>query len=110
MVNGKMVFNSYRYSSSTGKQQSKVKQLIDGTLNLYPARQNGIDVEIPGGLQAINWVEDGIKYATSRIAFLESKQATGKPGSSVYECRQREINGFKNQVKFLKTVKEPVTA
>lgn len=83
VINGSVVFNSYRYSPSTGKHQSKVRSLM-AQLNIE------IDhfVECPKGLQNCYWAESSLDLYLHRI--LELEAAMAKKGSRKAKNRERE--------------------
>jgi len=61
-INGKIVFNNYSYSSSTGRHQNDMKQLLD-SLGI----KIDLTIEAPNGLQRL---DSAIDYYTYKIMCL----------------------------------------
>lgn len=97
VIDGKTVFNSYRYSSSTGKHQSKVRSLMD-KLGL----KIDMDIEVPLGFQKDGWKEDSIKYALYCFEELEKKETDGRPGTGASAYRKVRMDYYTDQINFLR--------
>lgn len=93
VINGRVVYNSYRYSPSTGKHQSKVKGLLD---------QLGIKIDLkiesPKGLQdldsALAHYEYQIEKLQEQIANTKSralKNAERRNGIADYQGKIRDV-------------------
>jgi hypothetical protein len=94
VIGGKVFFNSYRYSTSTQRHQSKVRRLLEAleiTIDF--------DVEAPQGLQ--NSL-GAIEYMETRIKTLFDEMAKGRNGSSAQNNRLDMIKYFQEGVKALK--------
>lgn len=74
VVNGRVIFNNYRYSVTTAKHQSKVRSLM---------AQLGIEIDhefaCPKGLQNAYWAESSFEHYAREMVRLESAMA--KPGT-----------------------------
>jgi hypothetical protein len=94
VIGGKVVFNSYRYSATTQKHQSKVKDLLS-LLGI------GIDfdVEAPQGLQN---PLGAIEHMENRIKALEAEMQKGRPNTYAQQNRQESIAYFEQGVVNLK--------
>ena len=94
-IKGKLVFNDYRYSPTTGNHQSKIRRLMEDELSLK------IDyfIEIPGGLQCLS---TGINHYQSRIDELEL--TINKPRSHKAKNNERriEIGEHLKKIKLIK--------
>ncbi len=89
-INGKLVFNSYSYSNSTSKHQSKVLNLLEHlglNIDLY--------IEAPDGLQSLS---SAIEHYNHQIKMLE--QAIDKPRSNneVNVKRMFEIEALQRKI------------
>ena len=93
VINGKVVFNNYTYSSSTSKHQHKVSSLM---------RQLGIkiDMEIasPNGLQSLNSAIEHYKYL---IGKLETQMANPKSHKAKNIERLKEIKAYQHKIKLV---------
>jgi hypothetical protein len=92
-INGKIVFNDYYYSSTTGKHQSKVRSLLQDLgikIDLY--------VECPRGFQNDGRDESIINYYLEKIKELED--AINKPRShkKTNERRKEEIEYYHDKI------------
>jgi hypothetical protein len=93
-INGKLVFNNYRYSPSTGGHQRKVRQLLDKL-------QLKIDafIEAPQGLQepssAVRYYENQIENLKEQISRKGTKKAKN-------EERQGQIDFYKGKIEEVK--------
>lgn len=96
IINGKLVFNSYRYSPSTGKHQSKVRSLLSSlghSIDLF--------IEAPQGLQQL---DSAIRLYERRITDLEAE--IKKPGTRKAKNLERaeQVEYLKKQIKKVKAL------
>ncbi len=89
-INGKLVFNSYSYSNSTNRHQSKVLNLLSHlglNIDLY--------IEAPNGLQSLS---SAIEHYNHEIKALE--QAIDKPRSNNEKnvARMFEIEALQRKI------------
>lgn len=90
-IGGKLVFNSFTYSNTTTKHQSKVKSLL---------RQLGIaidtHIEAPQGL---NNLDSSIKYYENQIQLLELQIAKPRSQQAKNLERQNQIEFYESKIK-----------
>jgi len=93
-INGKVVFNIYRYSNTTSKHQSKVKSLLK-QLNIK------IDIEAacPDGLQNL---DSGVRYYERIINDLKNDMNNPRSYKEKNRERKKQIKFFQNQIEVLK--------
>ena len=93
--NDTLLFNSYNYSNTTCKHQSKVKFILN-KLGI-----NYITVECPKGLQSL---QSGIDYYNQCIASLE--KLINKPRTHVAKNKERkeQIKLYKKKIELLETI------
>lgn len=83
LVNGKVVFNNYFYSSTTNRHQAKVRQLLNDlgiTIDYF--------VELKGSLSG-DWQGECLRYAEKMLKTIKAEEAKGRVGTkaSVYRLR-----------------------
>jgi hypothetical protein len=95
---GLKVFNTYRYSKTTAKHQSKAKHLL---ISLGENVDSYIRIECPKGLQSIEGLNSGIELYRLRIKELEeliNKKGTRKAKN---EERKELINEYTLKIKII---------
>lgn len=92
-INGKIVFNSYTYSSSTSKHQYKL-------LNLLHQLNINIDhyIEAPKGLQRL---DEARKHYEGTIRVLKMKIASPKTRKTTNAKRQLEIDKYQEKIRII---------
>lgn len=94
VINGLVVFNSYRYSISTSKHQYKVERLMD---------QLGIKIDVrieaPKGLQNL---ESAVTLYQNRIDELLAEIASPRSRKKKNIERKHEINRLDSKLAFIK--------
>jgi hypothetical protein len=84
VIDGKVVFNNYYYSTSTCKHQSKVMGLLS-ELGI----KIDMTIECPGGLQNL---QSAVEHYTYEIKELERKIAAPRTHKKKNEERKRHID------------------
>lgn len=88
-INGKIVFNNYRYSSSTGKHQSKVRSLL-----------NELDIPIDyivscrSSLNSTDWQEQALKNLDDIILESSTKLANPRRKKALDDSRLQYLNAI----------------
>jgi len=99
VINGKLVFNSYNFSATTGAHQSKVRcLLIDLGIKI------DIEIECPRGLHAADMIQSIERQYESLISELQF--SIDKPRSQKKKNieRQAQIDAYKNKLNEFKAI------
>lgn len=90
-INGRIVFNTYTYSSSTIKHQSKVRSLLSdlGITGVFK-------IECPAGLQAPDRDESIREHYQGLIQELEELIAKPRTQAKKNEERRKQIKEYKH--------------
>jgi hypothetical protein len=93
-IGGQVFFNSYHYSQSTSKHQSKVRSLLD-TLGV------NVDffVHAPNGLQEPN---NALEYMEKEVQKLHRDNQKGRPNSRAYSFRAEKMQELSAGITALK--------
>ena len=94
-INGLIVFNDYRYSPSTGKQQGKVRSLLD-TLGI----KVDLYVECPEGLQDSNYLESITSHYMDKISELQAAMLKPRSQKKKNLERTEQIKIIEEKIKF----------
>lgn len=97
VINGKIVFNSYNYSPSTCKHQSKVRRLLSD-LGL----KVDYNIEAPKGLQDL---ESAIKHYEIMIKKLIGEIQNPRSRKATNERRASQIESYKKTIEVIKELK-----
>lgn len=99
VVNGKVVFNNYRYSVSTARHQSKVRSLLS---------QLGITIDVtiecPEGLQSAYAIESAISLYQARIDTLTAEMNKLSTRKAKNAERATDIKALKAQIKLIQSL------
>lgn len=86
-INGKVIFNSYKYSPTTGNHQYKVRSLLK-ELNI----KIDFEIECPSGFQSNDFDISIDKHYSAEIEELKEKIAKPRSQSRKNKERQAEID------------------
>lgn len=99
VINGKVVFNDYYYSSSTGRHQSKVKHLMS-KLGIGI----GHYIECPAGLQSDRSLSSSIELYQTRINKLKDMIANPRSRAITNAKRMEQVNYFQSKIDEVKAL------
>jgi hypothetical protein len=97
-IGGKIVFNSFRYSPTTNKHQSKVRSLLE---------QLGINIDFeisaPKGLQNLQSAIDHYEYSINALQ-QEIANPRSRKGKNI--LREQQIRDMQKQIEIVKRLQE----
>ena len=99
IIGGQLVFNTYRYSPTTGNHQSKIRGVLLEYFGL--SYDSYIEIECPSGLQNL---QSGIDYYLGLIKILETEINRPRSQKKKNIERQKQIKAYAEKIETIKVL------